>query len=219
MLEEVWPVLGNAWLSGLLAGIGSILVQWLAPKAARLLGRLRGGERPRLERRLAAILAADVVGYSRLMSADEEGTHFRLLACRREIIAPKVREHRGRVVKHTGDGALVEFASAVDAVRCALDVQRLIRNRNVGVPQEGRIEFRIGVNLGDVIVAPDDIYGHGVNVASRLEGLAPPGGICISADAWRHVRGAIAADFVDLGEQRLKNIADPAHVFALLPAA
>jgi adenylate cyclase len=219
MLEEVWPEIGNAWVSGVLAGSGSVLVQWLAPKAARLLRRLRAPDHSRLERRLAAILAADVVGYSRLMSADEEGTHLRLLAYRREVIAPKVREHRGRIVKHTGDGVLVEFGSIVDAVRCALDVQRLVCARNAGVPQDRRIEFRIGVNLGDVIVAPDDIYGHGVNVAARLEGLAPPGGICISADAWRHVRGAVAAEFVDLGERQLKNIVDPAHVFALFPAA
>jgi class 3 adenylate cyclase len=171
MLEEVWPEIGNAWVSGVLAGGGSILVQWLAPKAAELLKRLRA-DKLRLERRLAAILAADVVGYSRLMSADEEGTHFRLLAYRRDVIAPKVREHRGRIVKHTGDGALVEFGSVVDAVRCALEVQQNIRTRNAGLPQDRRIEFRIGVNLGDVIVAPDDIYGHGVNVASRLEGLA-----------------------------------------------
>ena len=171
------------------------------PKAARLLKRLRA-DRLRLERRLAAILAADVVGYSRLMSGDEEGTHRRLLAYRREVIAPKVREHRGRIVKHTGDGALVEFGSVVDAVRCALDVQRIIRARNAGLPQDRRIEFRIGVN-----------------VAARLEGLAPPGGICISANAWGHVRGAVAVEFVDLGEQRLKNIADPAHVFAIAPAA
>jgi adenylate cyclase len=218
MLEDVWPEIGNAWVSGVLAGSGSILVQWLAPKAARLLRRLRA-DRLRLERRLAAILAADVVGYSRLMGADEEGTHFRLLAYRREVIAPKVRAHRGRIVKHTGDGALVEFGSVVDAVRCALEVQRSICARNTGVPKEQRIEFRIGVNLGDVIVAPDDIYGHGVNVAARLESLAPPGGICISADAWRYVRGAVAAEFVDLGEKRLKNIADPAHVFMLSPAA
>jgi adenylate cyclase len=219
MLEEVWPEIGDAWVSGVLAGGGSILVQWLMPKTARALRRFRAAKHPRLERRLAAILAADVVGYSRLMSADEEGTHFRLLAYRREIVAPKVREHRGRIVKNTGDGALVEFASVVDAVRCALDVQRLILARNAGLPQDRRIEFRIGVNLGDVIVAPDDIYGHGVNLAARLEGLAPPGGICISADTWRHVRGVIAAEFVDLGEQRLKNIADPAHVFAIAPAA
>jgi class 3 adenylate cyclase len=202
-----------------LAGGGSVLVQWLVPRAARLLKRLRAADNLRLERRLAAILVADVVGYSGLMSADEEGTHFRLLAYRREVIAPKVREHRGRIVKHTGDGALVEFGSVVDSVRCALDVQRIIRARNAGLPQDRRIEFRIGVNVGDVIVAPDDIYGHGVNVAARLEGLAPPGGICISADAWGHVRRVVAAEFVDLGEQRLKNIADPAHVFAIAPAA
>jgi len=219
MLEELWPEIGKAWVTGVLAGGGSILVQWLAPKAAQLLRRLRAARHPRLERRLAAILAADVVGYSRLMGADEEGTHFRLLAYRREVIAPQVRAHRGRIVKHTGDGALVEFGSVVDAVRCALEVQRSICARNAGVPKEQRIEFRIGVNLGDVIVAPDDIYGHGVNVAARLESLAPPGGICISADAWRYVRGAVAAEFVDLGEKRLKNIADPAHVFMLSPAA
>jgi adenylate cyclase len=112
------------------------------PKAARLIGRLRAAEHPRLERRLAAILAADVAGYSRLMSADEEGTHFRLLAYRRDVIAPKVREHRGRIVKHTGDGALVEFGSVVDAVRCALEVQQNIRTRNAGLPQDRRIEFR-----------------------------------------------------------------------------
>ena len=217
MLEEVWPEIGNAWVSGVLAGGGSVLVQWLAPKAARLLKHLRA-DRLGLERRLAAILAADVVGYSRLMSADEEGTHLRLLAYRREVIGPKVREHRGRIVKHTGDGALVEFGSVVDALRCALEVQQNIRTRNAGLPEDRRIEFRIGVDLGDVILAPDDIYGHGVNVASRLEGLAAPGGICITADAWRLVRGAIAAEFVDLGEKRLKNIADPAHVFALAPA-
>jgi len=116
MLEEVWPEIGNAWVSGVLAGGGSILVQWLAPKAAQLLKRLRA-DKLRLERRLAAILAADVVGYSRLMSTDEEGTHFRLLAYRREVIAPKVREHRGRIVKHTGDGALVEFGSVVEACK------------------------------------------------------------------------------------------------------
>jgi len=218
MLEEVWSEIGNAWVSGVLAGGGSILVQWLMPKASNLLKRLRA-DKVRLERRLAAILAADVVGYSRLMSADEEGTHLRLLAYRREVIAPKVREHRGRIVKHTGDGALVEFGSAVDAVRCAMEMQRVILARNADLPQDRRIKLRIGVNLGDIIVASDDIYGHGVNVAARLESLAPPGGICISADAWRHVRGVIAAEFVDLGEQRLKNIPDPAHVFAVAPAA
>jgi adenylate cyclase len=219
MLEELWPEIGKAWVTGLLAGGGSILVQWLAPKTARALRRLRAAQHPRLERRLAAILAADVVGYARLMNADEEDTHRRLVAYRREIIDPQVRQHRGRIVKNTGDGVLVEFGSVVDAVRCALEMQGRLRARNAELPQSRRIEFRIGVNLGDVIVAPDDIYGHGVNLAARLEGLAAPGGICISADAWRHVRGAIAAEFVDLGEQQLKNIADPAHVFAIAPAA
>jgi class 3 adenylate cyclase len=225
MLEDVGPDLGKALVTGLLAGGASVAVQWLSPRVAKVLRRLRlnrAGQvanQQRVERRLAAILAADVAGYSRLMTVDEEGTHRRLVNHRREVIEPKIREHRGRIVKNTGDGALAEFASVVDAVRCALEVQQLMLARNAGVSQGRRIEFRMGVNLGDVIVAPDDIYGHGVNLAARLEGLASPGGICISADAWRHVRGAIAADFVDLGEQRLKNIADPAHVFAVSPAA
>ena len=225
MLENVGPDLAKALATGLLAGGASVAVQLLSPGMAKVVKRLRSdragkaANRQRVERRLAAILAADVAGYSRLMTADEEGTHFRLLNHRREIIEPKVREHRGRIVKHTGDGALAEFASVVDAVRCALEVQRLMLTRNAAVPQSRRIEFRMGVNLGEVIVAPDDIYGHHVNLAARLESIASPGGICISADAWRHVRGVIAAEFVDLGEQRLKNIADPAHVFALSLAA
>ena len=225
MLEDVGPDLAKARVTGLLAGGASVAVQLLSPWMAKVLGRLRSeragktANQQRVERRLAAILAADVAGYSRLMTADEEGTHFRLLSHRREVIEPKVREHRGRIVKHTGDGALAEFASVVDAVRCALEVQQLMLARNAEVSQSRRIEFRMGVNLGDVIVAPDDIYGHHVNLAARLESLASPGGVCISADAWRHVRGVIAAEFVDLGEQRLKNIADPAHVFALSPAA
>ena len=170
-------------------------------------------------RRLTAILAADVAGYSRLMGADEEGTHERLKAHLRELVDPKIAEHRGRVVKNTGDGFLAEFQSVVDAVRCAVEMQRGMAERNQETPPERRIEFRIGINLGDVIAEGGDIFGDGVNVAARLEGLAPPGGICISADAWGHVRGAVAAEFVDLGEQRLKNIADPAHVFALSPMA
>jgi len=225
MLEDVGPDLGKALVAGLLAGGASVAVQLLSPRVARVLRRLRlkradeAANEQRVERRLAAILAADVAGYSRLMTADEEGTHFRLLTDRREVIEPKIREHRGRIVKYTGDGALAEFGSVIDAVRCALEVQQLMLARNAGVSPSRRIEFRMGINLGDVIIAPDDIYGHGVNLAARLDGLAPPGGICISADAWRHVRGAIAAEFVDLGEQRLKNIADPAHVFALSLAA
>jgi adenylate cyclase len=222
MLEDVGPDLAKALVTGLLAGGASVAVQFLSPRATKALRCLRAGKvanQQRVERRLAAILAADVAGYSRLMTADEEGTHFRLLDHRREVIEPKVREFRGRIVKHTGDGALAEFGSVVDAVRCALEVQRLMLARNAAVSQSRRIEFRMGVNLGDVIVAPDDIYGHHVNLAARLESLASPGGVCISADAWRHVRGVIVAEFVDLGEQRLKNIADPAHVFAVSPAA
>ena len=223
MLEVPWPDLGKALVTGLLAGGASIAVQCLAPFTVRALARLRkrgvGDGAMRVERRLAAILAADVVGYSRQMVADEEGTHTRLLSYRREVIEPKICEHRGRVVKNTGDGALVEFGSIVDAIRCALEMQRGIIARNAGVLPTRRIELRIGVNLGDVIVAADDIYGHGVNLAVRLEGLAPPGGICISAEAWRHARGTIAAEVIDLGEQQLKNIADPAHVYTIAPAA
>src|SRR5215469_16996529 len=131
-------------------------------------------------RRLAAILAADVAGYSRLMGADEEGTHERLRAQRRELAEPKIGEHSGRIVKTTGDGILAEFPSVVDAVRCAAELQRAMIDREAGVPEDRRIRFRIGINLGDVIVEDDDIFGDGVNVAARLEGLAEPGGICIS---------------------------------------
>jgi adenylate cyclase len=220
MLDDVWPELARAFATGFLAGGASVAAQWIAPSAIQALRRFRARKfGDRVQRRLAAILAADVAGYSRLMSADEEGTHCRLLSYRREVIEPKVREHRGRVVKNTGDGALVEFGSVVDAVRCALEVQRVLVARNAEVPQSRRVELRIGVNFGDVIVAPDDVYGRVVNLAARLEGLAAPGGICISQDAWRHVQGAIAAEFVDLGEQRLKNIPDPAHVYAIAPAA
>jgi adenylate cyclase len=135
-------------------------------------------------RRLTAILAADVAGYSRLMGADEEGTHERLRARFRELVDPKIKEHRGRIVKNTGDGLLAEFQSVVDAVRCAVEVQRGMAERNTGTPPERRIEFRIGVNLGDVIAESGDIYGDGVNVAARLEGLAEPAGICVSGTVW-----------------------------------
>src|SRR5690242_15465738 len=131
-------------------------------------------------RRLTAILAADVAGYSRLMGADEEGTHERLQAHLRELVEPKIAEHRGRIVKNIGDGFLAEFASVVDAVRCAVEIQRGVAERNASTPSEKRIEFRIGVNLGDVIVEQDDIFGDGVNVAARIEALAEPGGICVS---------------------------------------
>jgi len=138
-------------------------------------------------RRLTAILAADVAGYSRLMGADEEGTHERLKAHLRELVNPKIEEHRGRIVKNTGDGLLAEFPSVVDAVRCAVEVQRGMTDREPDVPEERRIRFRIGVNLGDVIVEPEDIFGDGVNVAARLEALAEPGGICISGTVFEHI--------------------------------
>src|SRR3972149_8364160 len=134
----------------------------------------------RVKRRLAAILAADVAGYSRLMGVDEEGTLAALKTHRKELIDPKIAQHRGRIVKTTGDGALVEFASAVDAVRCAMEIQRIMAERNVDIPNDRRIEFRIGINVGDIIIDADDIYGDGVNVAARLEGLAAPGGIWLA---------------------------------------
>src|SRR5216684_1456855 len=131
-------------------------------------------------RRIGAILAADVAGYSRLMGAEEEGTHERLKAHLRQLVDPKIKEHRGRVVKNAGDGMLVEFSSVIDATRCAAEIQRAMIDRNVDIPEDKRITFRIGVNLGDVIVEPKDIFGDGVNIAARLEALAEPGGICIS---------------------------------------
>jgi adenylate cyclase len=167
----------------------------------------------RIERRLVAILAVDVAGYSRLTGEDEEGTHVQLQAHLRALVDPKVAEHRGRVVKNTGDGMLAEFSSVVDAMRCALDIQRGMAERNAGVPDEKRIEFRMGINVGDIIIDRGDIFGDGVNVAARLEGLAKPGGICISDDAHRQVRGKFDLAFVDAGEQQLKNMARPVRVF------
>jgi adenylate cyclase len=169
----------------------------------------------RLERRLTAILAADVAGYSRLTSMDEEGTHVQLKEHLRILIDPKISEHRGHVVKNTGDGLLAEFSSAVDAVRCALDVQGGMAQRNHGLPPERRIEFRIGINVGDVIIDSGDIFGDGVNVAVRLEGIAQPGGICISARVHDYVRDQLEIPFQDAGEQRLKNIARPVHAYAI----
>jgi adenylate cyclase len=169
-------------------------------------------DQQRVERKLAAILAADVAGYSRLTGADEEGTIARLRALRRELIDPAIAEHCGRLVKTTGDGVLVEFASAVEAVRCAIVAQRGITSRNDNVRMDSRIELRIGINLGDVIVDGDDLLGDGVNVAARLEALAEPGGIYISDDAFRQVRGKIGVAAEDLGEHWLKNIAQPVRV-------
>src|SRR5690242_2234286 len=164
-------------------------------------------------RRLAAILAADVAGYSRLMGADEEGTLERLKALRRELIDPKIAEHRGRIVKTTGDGLLVEFASVVDAVRCAVAVQQAIPERNTGVAADRRIELRIGINLGDVIVEDDDLYGDGVNIAARIEALADAGGVFVSNTVHDHVRDRLPFVFEDLGEQQVKNIARRVRVY------
>src|SRR5262245_5065834 len=169
----------------------------------------------RVDRRLAAILAGDVAGYSRLMEADEEGTLSQLNAYRREFLEPKIADHRGRIVKRTGDGVLIEFASAVDAVRCAIEIQRDMFERNASVSQEKRIELRIAIHVGDIIIEDGDIFGDGVNIAARLEGIAQPGGICISDDAYRQVRGKLDANFQDRGEHELKNIARPVRVYEL----
>jgi adenylate cyclase len=166
-----------------------------------------------VERRLAAILAADVVGYSRLVGLDEEGTLAALKALRKSLIDPTVAKHRGRIVKNTGDGALVEFASAVDAVRCAVETQRAMADRAINIPEDGRIEFRIGINIGDIVIEEGDIFGDGVNIAVRLESIAAPGGVCLSEDVYRQVRGKFDATFEDIGEQKLKNIVQPVRVY------
>ena len=169
----------------------------------------------RVERRLAAILAVDVAGYSRLMGEDEEGTLAALRAVRRELGDPKIAEHRGRIVKTTGDGLLVEFASVVDAVRCAVELQREMIAQNAGTPAGRRIEFRMGINLGDILIEDGDIFGDGVNIAARLEALAVPGGICLSAAAHEQVRDHLDLAFVDLGEQQVKNITRPVRTYAV----
>ncbi|WP_245310948.1 adenylate/guanylate cyclase domain-containing protein [Bradyrhizobium valentinum] len=168
-----------------------------------------------VERRLAAILAADVAGSCRLIGIDEEGTLARLKALRRTVFDPKIAEHRGRIVKNTGDGALVEFASVVDAVRCAVEVQRRMAEQNIDVPQDKRIELRIGIHVGDIIINDNDIFGDGVNIAVRLEGIAEPGGICISDDAQRQIRGKVELACVDMGMQALKNIAEPMRAWCV----
>jgi TolB-like protein len=170
-------------------------------------------------RRLAAILAADVAGYSRLMGADEEGTLERLKALRRELLDPKIAEHHGRIVKTTGDGLLVEFASVVDAVRCAVAVQQAMPEREAGVAADSRIELRIGINLGDVIVEGDDLYGDGVNIAARIEALADAGGVFVSNTVHDHVRDRLPFVFEDLGEQQVKNIARPVRVYRVRDAS
>ena len=171
----------------------------------------------REERRLAAILCADVVGYSRLMGADESGTLARLKTHREEIIDPRIAEHHGRIVKLMGDGVLVEFASVVDAVQCAADIQRAMAERNAAVAEERRIELRIGINLGDIIVDGDDIHGDGVNVAARLQEMAEPGGTCVSGAVFDAAKDKLDLGFEDLGPQALKNIAEPVRAYRVFP--
>ena len=168
-----------------------------------------------MQRRLVAIFAADVVGFSRLMGEDEVGTLDALKFLRRELVAPKITKHKGRVVKLVGDGLLAEFSSVVDAVECAVAIQSSIPERNIGVLPERRVVLRIGINLGDIIVEGSDIYGDGVNVAARLEGLADPGSICISDMVYQNVKGKIDLAFNDLGPQQVKNIAEPIHAYGI----
>src|SRR5580700_4263405 len=167
-------------------------------------------------RKIAAILVADVVGYSRLAAADEDRTLSRLRGLRSDLIDPAIDAHRGRIVKRTGDGILIEFRSVVDAVRCAIEVQQGLIERNAGLPPERRIELRVGVHLGDVVEEVDgDLMGDGVNIASRLEGIAEPGAICLSEDAYRQVRGRLDLAVTDLGPTALKNIAEPVRAYSL----
>ena len=172
----------------------------------------------RIRRRLVAIMATDVVGYSRMMEQDEAGTLASLKSRQDEILAPKVVQHHGRIVKVMGDGVLVEFGSAVDAVQCAIELQEGFMKINMGIPESRQIILRIGVNVGDVIVDGADIYGDGVNVAARLEAMAEPGGILVSANAHDHVTGKVGVAFEDLGEFELKNITKPVRVFRATPA-
>src|SRR5712672_3536078 len=169
-----------------------------------------------IERRLAAILAADVAGSCRLIGIDEEGTLAQLKALRKTLFDPKITDHRGRIVKNTGDGALVEFASVIDAVRCADEIQRGMAEHNTDVPPDKRIEFRIGIHVGDIIIEDHDIFGDGVNIAVRLEGVAEPGGVSISDDAYRQVRGKVEIACDDMGPQSLKNIAEPVRAWRVL---
>src|SRR5690242_10668533 len=169
----------------------------------------------RVERRLSAVLAADVAGYSRLVGIDEEGTLARLRSLRLDLIDPAIATNRGRVIKTTGDGILVEFPSVVDAVRCGLAVQRDLAAREAQTAADRRIAFRIGIHLGDVVVDGADLLGDAVNVAARLEGIAEPGGVIVSEDAWRHVRDKLPETFVDLGDRTLKNIARPVRVYRI----
>ena len=174
-------------------------------------------ERPvRVERRLSAIMAADVAGYSRLMHHAEEATHAKLIKLLTDAVAPAIAEHSGRIVKNTGDGFLAEFPSAVEAVRAAMQFQTRIEELTIGDSEDGRIAFRVGINIGDVIVEPHDIFGDDVNIAARLESIAEPGGICISSSAYDHIRSKVGIEFADLGEQNLKNILRPVRAYAVI---
>ena len=195
------------------SGIATAYALLAAGSFSPIQGTLLSSER--VERRLAAVLAADVAGYSRLMGRDEERTLAQLKSFRKTLVDPGIATHRGRIVKTTGDGMLVEFASAVDAARCAVQIQREMAEQNTAVPPELRIEFRIGIHVGDIIFDDNDIFGDGVNIAARLEGIAEPGGVCISDDAYRQIRGKIDIPFDDIGEQNLKNIAEPMRAWQL----
>jgi len=173
--------------------------------------------RERVKRRLAAIMAADVAGYSRLMHTEEETTHARLTRLLADTILPAIARHGGHVIKNTGDGFLAEFPSAVDAVRAAMQFQDSVYELTIDDAEGERILFRVGINIGDVIVGADDLFGDGVNIAARLEGIARPGGICLSSSAYEQVYGKIGAEFADLGEQSLKNITRPVRAFAVIP--
>src|SRR5271166_1203558 len=171
-------------------------------------------------RKLAAILVADVVGYSRLAGADEDGTLARLRGLRSDLIDPAITAHHGRIVKRTGDGSIIEFGSVVDAVRCAIEVQTGLIERNAGVTEDRRIEFRVGIHVGDIVEEADgDLMGDGVNVAARREGICEPGGICLSEDAYRQVKSRLELQVADLGPQSLKNIAEPVHAYLLRQGA
>src|SRR5215204_2290111 len=172
---------------------------------------------PGVERRLAAIMAADVVGYSRLMEVDETGTLARLKTHRLELIDPAISKNKGRIIKTTGDGMLVEFSSVTDAVQCAAEIQRRMARRNSDVSPARAIQFRIGINVGDVIVDGDDIFGDGVNVAARIETLAQPGGVYISGGVYEQVKNKLVVGYQSLGDEKLKNITDPVHIYRVLP--
>jgi adenylate cyclase len=227
IIEAVWPgtVVEDSNLNVQVAALRRILdngraegscIQTVAGRGYRFVAPVTRGE-PAPPRRLTTILAADVASYSRLMGADEEGTYERLKAHLQQLVNPKIEEYHGRIVKNTGDGMLVEFASVVDAVRCAAEVQRGMIDREPDIPDERRIRFRIGINLGDVIVENDDIFGDGVNIAARLEALAEPGGICISRTVRDQIRDRLPYSLEDRGEQTVKNIARPVRVYAVRP--